>query len=102
MGSDPARGEGGMKPRCCHYCGQALPEIRLGVRLTALKARIFDIVMRAGVDGISTADLYDIVCNEGQTRDTLKAHIWQINDLIRDEGYLIKGLGGHYRLAAAT
>ena len=28
----------------CPSCGQALPEMRLGVRLTPLKARIFDAI----------------------------------------------------------
>lgn len=50
-----------MKERCCHYCGHPLPETRLGVRLTPLKARIYDIVQRAGIDGISAQDLWDIV-----------------------------------------
>ena len=39
-------------PSCCQRCGQRLPEIRLGVRLTPLKARIFDLIRRAGPDGI--------------------------------------------------
>ena len=89
-----------MKPRLCHHCGQPLPEIRLGVRLTSFKARIYDIVMRAGVDGISSRDLFDMIYPDGGdfSRETLKAHIWQINDRIRDEGYAIKGLDGYYRL----
>ena len=88
-----------MKPRCCNYCGQTLPETRMGVRLTALKARIFDIVQRAGVDGISSSDLFDMVYTEGDTSlETLKAHIWQINDVIRDEGYAIRGTDRYYRL----
>jgi hypothetical protein len=91
-----------MKPRCCAHCGQALPETRLGARLTPLKARIFDIITRAGVDGISASDLFDIVFAEGQSRETLKAHIWQINDLIADEGYRIKGRDSYYALVRVT
>lgn len=87
-----------MKPRCCNYCGQTLPETRLGVRLSPLKARIFDIVTRAGPDGISSADLFNIICTEGQSRETLRAHIWQINDAISDEGYRIKGTDSFYAL----
>ncbi len=87
-----------MKARPCPHCGQALPETRLGVRLTPLKARIFDIITRAGPDGISASDLFDIVCTEGQSRETLKSHVWQINDLIEDEGYRIKGRDSYYAL----
>lgn len=65
--------------------------MRLGVRLTALKARIFDLIMRGGEDGISGADLLDIVGLQGTC---LKSHIWQINELIEDQGYRIKGKPG--------
>jgi hypothetical protein len=34
--------------RRCAYCDQALPQIRVGVRLPELKARIFDLVRRGG------------------------------------------------------
>lgn len=32
------------------------------------------------------------------SRQTLKAHIWQINEMIADEGYRIDGRGSSYRL----
>jgi hypothetical protein len=83
----------------CENCGQALPEIRLGVRLTALKARLFDLVRRSGVDGIHSDDLHSLLYPDGGgSRHTLKAHIWQINELIADEGYRIDGRGSFYRL----
>jgi hypothetical protein len=83
----------------CHYCGQALPEIRLGVRLTAFKARLFDLVRRGGVDGIHAEDLYSLFYPDGGgSRQTLKAHVWQINETIADEGYRIDGRGSFYRL----
>jgi hypothetical protein len=76
----------------CPHCGQPLPEIRLGVRLTPLKARIFDLVQRGGRDGIDRSDLFDIVFGgTGRCRGTLKSHIVQINGLIADEGYRISG-----------
>ena len=59
--------------------------MRLGVRLTAFKARLFDLVRRGGTDGISSSQ-------------TLKAHVWQINEMIADEGYRIDGRGSSYRL----
>jgi hypothetical protein len=83
-----------MSNRCCPYCNQPLPEIRLGIRFTPLKARIFDLIQRGGRDGIDRVDLFDIVFgNQERKRSyrTLKAHIYQINELIEDEGYRIVG-----------
>jgi hypothetical protein len=83
----------------CDRCGQALPEMRLGVRLTPFKARLFDLVRRGGIDGIHSNDLYSLLYRErGSSRHTLKAHVWQINELIADEGYRIEGHGSFYRL----
>jgi hypothetical protein len=83
----------------CQSCGQALPEKRLGIRLTAFKARLFDLVRRAGIDGISSDDLWSLLYPDGGgSRETLKAHIWQINELIADEGYRIEGRDSFYRL----
>ena len=83
----------------CNSCGQILPEMRLGVRLTAFKARLFDLVQRGGIDGISAEDLFSLLYPEGgDSRRTLKAHIWQINELIADEGYRIEGRGSFYSL----
>ena len=82
-----------------------LPEFRLGVRLPEFKARIFDLVSRSGRDGISWDDLFALVYDgdrvtriksqqrEKQARTALKAHIYQINEAIRDSGYRIIGHG---------
>ena len=72
--------------KLCPHCQQPLPEIRLGVRLTAKKARIFDLVQRAGPDGIDGRDLFAIVFGEQEDIDykSMKSHIWQINDLIEE------------------
>ena len=85
------------KPHTCHHCGQPLPEIRFGVRLTPLKARILDLIQRAGADGIDRHDLFEIVLgdNDAHARKhsfrTLKAHIYQLNEAIEDAGYRIEG-----------
>jgi chromosome segregation and condensation protein ScpB len=80
--------------RCCHYCGQPLPEHRLGVSLAPKQGHIFDLVCRAGGDGISRCDLADIV---GCEKSTIATHIYYINEKLRDRGYHIKGYGT-YRL----
>jgi hypothetical protein len=89
-----------MKSRkTCTCCGQPLPEMRLGVRFTPLKARIFDIVKRSGESGIDRRDLFDIVFGDDDAHSrthsfhTLKAHLAQINDLIADTGFRIEGRG---------
>ena len=78
--------------RLCAYCKQPLPDLRLGISLTPLKARIFDIIQRGGADGVDRRDVFDIVF--GQTNNdykTLKAHINQINEKIASTGYRIQG-----------
>lgn len=85
--------------RHCHYCRQPLPEVRVGTRLTPLKARIFDLVQRAGPDGIDGRDLFDLVYGDGERPEmnALKSHVNQINESIEDSGYVIRGRGT-YRL----
>jgi hypothetical protein len=87
----------------CPCCGQPMPEVRLGVKLTPLKARIFDIVKRAGNDGILADELFKMVYEERKrSRHSLKAHVWQINDVIADEGWrivgIIRGVGSYFAL----
>ena len=79
----------------CPHCQQVLPEIRLGVRLPPLKARIFDLIRRGGEDGIFSRDVLDIAYSD-PTRSlaTLKAHVHQINEAIEDSGYRIVGSRG--------
>jgi hypothetical protein len=85
-----------MTGELCPRCQRPCPEIRFGVPLTPLKARIFDAVRRAGPDGIAgdaiIRELGLPVC-----RTTLKSHVWQINDRLAESGYRIVGRGG-YRL----
>ena len=89
--------------RCCPTCGQPLVDVRHGVKLTPLKARIFDAIEHAGEDGISTDDLFDIVFANDSRRpsiSTLKAHVWQINQ--RMIGAHIYGRGGAMRLVRSN
>lgn len=82
--------------RRCPCCGQALPELRLGVRLPPLKLRIYDLIRRAGRDGIRADDLRAIVYDanvprgngirEQRSSDTIRSHINQINDLLSAYG----------------
>jgi hypothetical protein len=89
--------------RLCPHCRQPLPEVRLGVRLPPLKARIFDLIMRGGEDGILASDLLNIayVDQPATGRKVLSSHVFQINEAIEDTGYRIVGRSGRvgiYRL----
>jgi hypothetical protein len=83
--------------------------------MTPLKKRIYEIVRRAGPDGIAGDVLFDLVYDgrtqryrgghhgrdETQQRSALKANIYQINQHIKVAGYRIVGsrcAGGRYRL----
>jgi hypothetical protein len=75
----------------CHFCGQLLPEIRLGVRLTPLKARIYDLIHRAGKDGIASQDIKTIVYeHKKRVPKTIRTHINQINDRLEETNFKIK------------
>jgi hypothetical protein len=83
----------------CPHCGQTLPTTRLGMVMSPLKAKIFDAVARAGVNGIPCHALYELIfVGRNSSRETLKAHIWQINELIADEGRRIVSDRELYRL----
>lgn len=45
-----------------------MPEIRCGVRMSKLKARLFDAVKRSASGGITSRDLTEIVYPEGPVK----------------------------------
>lgn len=83
----------------CPHCGQPLPVKRAGTRLTPLKARIFDAIARAGPAGIDADDLFALIYGDRRhrSRETLKAHVWQINDALAGSGVSIAGTRGSGR-----
>lgn len=87
--------------RRCECCGQPLVT-RLGVRLTPLKAELFDLVEKAGKAGIGSEALaVRVLAPHQRSRSTVGQHIYQINDLLGSTDYEIRaGQGGdrRYRL----
>lgn len=77
--------------RCCHYCGQDLPEHRLGVRLAPLEGRIFDYILTAGAGGISNDDLHELCTDGKRQKHTINVHIYNINEKLSETGYQIVG-----------
>jgi len=61
--------------------------MRAGVRMTTAKARIFDLVKLSGEEGIPAAALAQTL---NVSPETIKAHVWQINEMIADSGWIIK------------
>jgi|RhiMetdeSRZDD1v2_1073273.scaffolds.fasta_scaffold35023_7 hypothetical protein len=87
-----------MTARCA--CGRALAT-GPGVYLPRLKLRIFEIVRRAGRDGIDSATLlseFGLPIKQA----TLKVHVHQINEALRPTGFRISDARGRrgYRLLA--
>jgi len=75
-------------------------EVRAGVRLTPLKARIFDVVKRAGIDGIRLEDVNNIVFDGDAAPETIRSHVQQINELLAETDLQISGADprGFYRI----
>jgi hypothetical protein len=82
----------------CPHCNQPLPEIRAGVRLPPLKARLYDLIARAGPDGITSDDLFFALYDGTRMRTVVKVHVNQINHAMAGTGVRISGAGGRYRL----
>ena len=56
--------------KLCPHCRQPLPEWRAGVRLSPLKAHIFDVIKRADSNGITIEDINRIASTAGRPPST--------------------------------
>ena len=87
----------------CSACHQPIVEAREGVRLPALKVHVFDVVRRAGIDGVTIDDINAIVYGDHPASpETIRNHISQINEALAETGVRIRGLStpkGYYRIA---
>ena len=91
-----------MKNEYCEFCGKLI-QMRVGVYLPPIKARIFDLIWRSGEEGISSEDILNTVWENPKERAmavTVKAHVTQINYKIMEAGWKIRGTipRGGYRL----
>ena len=75
----------------CPVCGQSMP-YRNGVRLTAIKARIFDVIESR--PGITLREINHIVFSGQVTESTVKSHIHAINQLFESTDIAIRGVSG--------
>jgi|AmaraimetFIIA100_FD_contig_31_46823461_length_512_multi_4_in_0_out_0_2 hypothetical protein len=79
-----------------------MTEVRNGIRLPRLKARIYDIVRRAGIDGILVDDINAIAFDGHASPVTIRNHIRQLNELLADTDVRISGRmpRGFYRIVS--
>jgi hypothetical protein len=63
------------------------------VRLTPLKASIVDKIKAAGDIGLSSEELHNALWERAVTKHTVKAHVWQINELLAETDYRIASDG---------
>jgi len=82
-----------------------MPETRLGIVLTPLKAKIYDAIWLRGREGVIGSELLRDVniwrdnCGDAQlSYKTLKSHIWQINSMLEGSGKYIRGIHGRHRI----
>lgn len=75
----------------CQSCGQPVRFLRCGIRLTALKAAIFDLIKRAGDLGITSEEITRELYGDRRPvgKYTIKAHVWQINEVLAETDYAI-------------
>jgi hypothetical protein len=87
----------------CPHCGQPLPIARLGIAMSSLKARIFDAIARGGGGGIPCEALYELIfAGRDSSRETMKTHVWQLNELITNAGRRIVSDRHSYRLVTTN
>lgn len=83
--------------KTCPTCGQTLPAPKPhGLRLSAFRTRLFEIVRRAGPNGITTDDIVSVLYADHPDGGPMTAHkcvhvhVYNINKLLRTRGYEIK------------
>lgn len=78
----------------CPYC---FSEERVGVRLSRIKVRIFDLIRQSGDIGISSfAIRQEVYQDKKRTIDIVRNHVSQINDLLEETDWIIRSDGRSY------
>ena len=75
----------------CPACGQSTKDVRYGVALSPVKARIFDAVKMANEIGVTSYEVIGLVY-EGRKKPklhTIKSHIFQINEMLANTNFRI-------------
>ena len=76
-----------MRSKLCPYCRQVVRAERCGVLLTLLKAGIFDAIKAGGDIGVTSWEIIHgpaYFDREPVGLEAIKAHVWQINEVLID------------------
>jgi hypothetical protein len=86
----------------CQCCGQPIRQVeRLGIRMSPMKAKIFDMVKAAGDRGIDGESLHiRLYCGRDKKPQYHAIHIniFQLNELLDATPYRISSIEGSYRM----
>jgi hypothetical protein len=79
-----------MTRRKCKECGQPLPEVRLGIRLTPLQALVFDAIEGStdGIDSCLVLERFRAV-RPDTSRKSIHVYVCHLNELLEGTGYRI-------------
>jgi len=71
----------------CPKCGQPLWTRRYGAEMSSLKANIIDLIRQGGDEGMPVETVWRMLFRgRHASRETMKAHVWQINEMLAAEG----------------
>ena len=91
-----------MIPRSCPHCGQPLRQERVGIFLPPVKCLIFDLIKAAGDVWLNSEELAHTLAYDSParsvSRNTIKAHVSQINDILAETDYRIRRDGRRWCL----
>ena len=79
-----------MPAKICPTCKQPVPEVRLGVRMTPIKARMFDLIKLSGEEGCPSELINNKLWDGQSNRQNIQSHVNQINEMIESSGYRIR------------
>lgn len=77
---------------CCPTCHRPYTEERLGIRLTPIKARLFDSIKATGDIGVTVQELFNDHYQHRHEKvqpSVIKSHINQLNDMLVETRYQI-------------
>ena len=80
----------------CPHCGQRMQPVRAGARLTPMKAKLFDAIARCTEHGITSDGLIERLALD-LTTNSIRAHVWQINNAFERQGLATRIISRDHR-----
>jgi hypothetical protein len=86
-----------MKREKCPHCQGWVYRTREGVRLTPIRAEVYDIIARAGSEGIKARAIQERLFWNPLSLNTIRVHIFEINELLEETSFqIISAPSGHF------